>query len=592
MDATIEQMEFDPSESLRDRLRAYTEGACFALANMELDEPEKQKVEGSFRTALQDKLAILDTIVVSTQDYSIFVGEFIEDLVSISNGHLTIKDVSLGAAYWTWQHHPRHPIVSDVNLGDVSMHMVESVIAPKMSAANQAVFAAIHQPTPPKWFTQLNSWEQTYLKTITPPTAKDWSAFEKVLPSTLRRFPGLANATKKTSTITDAQGHQHTKTSYRQGLPTAFNMPKQDYASSAQYNLRQMLDAIQPEVQQNFKTFWGLPKDTAIQAPVVLLGLLTHKKDANIFGIAGYYMSLGGKEDNTQRTDEKTTAIAAIAKDYPHLQLIDLNIGVNWFRGHFLGTRVDHYIQTLETFLNDHETQFTSLSDDAKQKWTHARLSLAHLQNHNQKDLVNGRNKNLFTAALCHYVADQFGGAVIPNCKSAKDRTAQELIMADAIALFATLYGQLPQYDAPQEDRQKLVDLFVAIYKTRHHHAVANNNSPGSMGIKDEYMLDQDIINALNADNTGPLHTQSKHLAKLNKAEDLSTLYKVFRSVMYLGMLLGCPLVTVWQCICSYVSSGKAVDNNPVYTPISQVDPDQSNKPDESHSNEPPTQTM
>lgn len=549
-----EPIIFDPATALSTRLSAYTAGACFALDNMELDQDSLDTVKSALETALRDKLTEIQAQTIETANYHIIVGEFIENLHALSQPHLSVKDISLGAAYWTWQNHRRESIVSDVNTENVHMHIEESALVPTMSVQQQTVLSAIHSPSPPTWFTQLKPWEQTYLKKITPPEATNWSAFEKVLPSTLRRFPGLANATKKTTTTTDRLGKTHTNTSYRQGIPTAFDMPTEDYQSSAQSNLRQMLDAIQTDVQTNFQNFWELEDDTTIKAPVVMLGLLTHRKDANLFGIAGSYLGFGGQEDNTKRTDEKTEAIGAVASEYSRLQLIDLNIGVNWFRGHFLGAHVDDYIQTMDDFLTSIRTQIPEM---AQQKWTHAKWSLENLRTHNDKGLVKGRNKNLFTAALCHYVANQCGGSVIPNCKSAKDRTAQELIMADAIDLYYTQYGQLPEYDADVQDRANFVALFVEIYKTRHHQAVANDNSPGSLGIKDENMLDQDIVSALNADSSGPLHAQSKHLAKLNKAEDLSLLYKAFRALMYLGMLLGSPLVALWQCICSKASSDK-----------------------------------
>jgi hypothetical protein len=125
--------------------------------------------------------------------------------------------------------------------------------------------------------------------------------------------------------------------------------------------------------------------------------------------------------------------------------------------------------------------------------------------------------------------------------------------MADAIEIYHQLYETLPQYDDAPQNRQKFVKVFVEIYRTRHHHKVANDNSPGSMGIKDEYMLDQDIVAALNADPTDARHTESKQLAKLNKSE-LSALNNVFKDVMYTGMVLGYSLVELWKGICFVAS--------------------------------------
>lgn len=598
MDSSSEQHKttYNVQQALHDRLNAYTEGACFALDNMSFENnTEKNTLQASLRTALNEEIESLSQRSISTKEYYDIVGYFIERLATLSHPHLNIKDISLGSAYWAWQHHQRQDIISDVTVDTITMHIVETVVVPKMTETNKVVFRTIRDQNPPNWFTQLRPWEQTYLKKITPQDlsdAADWSAFEKVLPSTLRRFPGLANATKKTTVTTDSKGHTSTKISYRQGIPSTFDMPSPDYLESAKYNLQQLLDATQTDIQQNFHDFWGLPTDSKIMPPVVLLGLLTHRKDANIFGISGSYLGFGGKEDNTKRTDEKTQVITEVANQYPGLQLIDLNIGVNWFRGHFLGARIDQYIETMESFLQNNQAALTNGSVEAKQKWDHANSTLADLKTHQDKNLISGRNKNLFTAALCHYLVNQTGGCAIPNCKSAKDRTAQELIMADAIELYYHRYQKLPQYDDMPSNRNHFIAIFVEIYKTRHHHKVANDNSPGSMGIKDEHMLDQDIVAALNADPLDARHTESKHLAKLNKSE-LSTLYKAFQAVMNFGMMLKCQLVELWQFICiaatkiyNFGSQNSAADTKPVYNPI-QDEKDVKDDPDNPHIDEP-----
>lgn len=540
-----------PQQALRDRLHAYTEGACFALNNMNFqDDADRTNLQNSLRAALAEKLASDAHQTISTQQYYETVAHFIEYLAKISQKHLDTKDIRLGEAYFAWQDHKRKDIVSTVTIDSISTTMTETVVVPKMTAEMKAVFRTIRHEDPPTWFSKLRPWEQHFLKKITPQDLSDaevWSAFEKVLPATLRRFPGLANATKKTTVIKNAEtGQTRTQISYRQGIPTAYDMPPSDYLESAKYNLQQMLEATQNDIQQRFHEFWGLPQEIEIRTPVVFLGLLTHRKDANFLGIIGSYLGVGGKEDNTKRTDEKTQAISAVEENYPGLHLIDLNIGVNWFRGDFLGARIEPYIKTIESFLADNKAQLVKYSE---QKWMHADRTLQDLKKHSKKPIIRGRNKNLFTAALCHHMANQIGGCVIPNCKSAKDRTAHELIMADTIEIYYQLYQALPEYDDIPSNRQRFIAIFVEIYKTRHHHKVANDNSPGSMGIKDEYMLDQDIVAALNADPNDARHTESKQLAKLNKSE-LSALNKAFQAVIYIGMVLGYPLIELWKGIC------------------------------------------
>jgi hypothetical protein len=117
--------------------------------------------------------------------------------------------------------------------------------------------------------------------------------------------------------------------------------------------------------------------------------------------------------------------------------------------------------------------------------------------------------------------------------------------MADAIEVYYQAYHKLPKYDDMGPDRQRFIQIFVAIYATRHHQKIANDNSPGSMGLKDESMLDTDIIAAL-----GDLHKESKNFAKLNKPE-LSTLDQAYKVLFSISMVIGYPFRILFEACCS-----------------------------------------
>ncbi len=159
---------------------------------------------------------------------------------------------------------------------------------------------------------------------------------------------------------------------------------------------------------------------------------------------------------------------------------------------------------------------------------------------HNQKALQTGRNKDLFTAALCHYVTEQLGGSVVTNCKSAKDRTGLEIIMADAIDIYVRTdsAGELPQFDEQDSaKRARFIGIFRAIFDSQHHQLIANDNSPGSQGIKDGGALDPDIIEAL-----GDSYTVGKKLAGLNKPK---TFWAKYKKPIVAGLLILATIVSI-----------------------------------------------
>ena len=547
MHSPIIESKMDLKQSTHFRANAFVEGTKFVLKQQ---GKLTDKLTKSIDDLLFETYKIIDQKRVELHHYTRIVNQLIENLAKTSG--LKPKDIALGEAYWAWQVYERHTRESKIKMtgqnADVSLQIAESVIKPQLTDHQKRVLIQIHNIQIPDWVKTLRKWEQKYLKTIIPKEMDGvWSGYEKVLPATLRRIPGLSNATQRSFVFTDAQGSKITKRGYRQGVPTAYAMPSSHYQTSAEENIRQMLEAIKSNVKLDFKAYWKLPRDSRLKSPVLLLGLLTHKEHGNALQklidteILYSGVTLSGEENNTQRTQDKSTAIRSLQADYPDITLLDLNIGVNIGRGWVTGVPVDSFISDAERILGEIRSEKNPLTTLLETRAAEADAAIFALKIHNCKPLQSGRNKDLFSAALCHYVTEKLGGSVITNCKSAKDRTGLEIIMADAIDIYVRIYGECPKYDENVlAKRNQFLDIFKAIFDSQHHQLIANDNSPGSQGIKDEGMLDDDIIKRL-----GQTYSHGKKIADLNKPKSFFQKNSkiIFRSLLFLGAIASIGLI-------------------------------------------------
>ncbi len=539
--------EMDLKKSTHLRAEAFVQGTKFVLKQQNKLTDE---VVSRIDALLVETKRIIAQEKVEIPHYSRIVNQLIKNLSKISG--LREKDIALGEAYWAWQIYERPIRNAEIELTtqnlSVSVHIAESVINPQLTQAQKEVLIEIHNRPSPPWVKSLTDWEQRYLKTVIPPKIiGDWSGYEKVLPATLRRIPGLSNATQRLFVFSDSKGKTIKKRGYRQGVPTAYAMPSSHYQTSAEENIRQMLEAIKSNVKMDFQAYWDLPQNSRLQSPVLLLGLLTHKEHGNALQklidteILYSGVTLSGEENNTQRTQDKSTAIHSLQNSYQDIRLLDLNIGVNIGRGWVTGVPVDSFIADAEGILAAIRDEKKPLSPLLETRATEAESAISALKIHNGRPLQSGRNKDLFSAALCHYVTEKLGGSVITNCKSAKDRTGLEIIMADAIDIYVRIYGECPQYDENDTTKRKqFLDIFKAIFDSQHHQLIANDNSPGSQGIKDEGMLDEDIIESL-----GQTYSLGKKIADLNKPKSFFQKNSkiIFRSLLFLGTIASIGLI-------------------------------------------------
>lgn len=528
-------------KSTQLRAQTFVEGTKFVLQQ---ENRLTDKITNDMDALLVETKRIIAQEKVELPHYSRIVNGLIQKLSKISG--LTEKNIALGEAYWAWQIYERPERKTTIGIPDstASVYITESVIQPQLTQVQKELLIQIHTSPKPSWVKMLTDWEQGYLKTIIPQEISgNWSSYEKVLPATLRRIPGLCNATQRTFTYTDPEGNMVRKRGYRQGVPTAYAMPSSYYQTSAEENIKQMLDAIQSNAKNDFRAYWELSRESKLQAPVLLLGLLTHKEYGNALqklidtDVLYTGFTLSGEENNTQRTQDKSTAIINLETAYPDITLIDLNIGVNIGRGWVTSVPVDNFITVAEKILNAIKTEKKSASTRIDE----AEAAIAALKTHNAKPIQSGRNKDLFTAALCHHLTERLGGSALTNCKSAKDRTGVEINMADAIDIYVRIYGEYPAYDESDAvKRNHFIDIFKAIFDSQHHQLIANDNSPGSQGIKDEGMLDSDIIEHL-----GETYTLGKKIADLNKPKSFFQKNRkiIFRSLLVLSTIVCVGLV-------------------------------------------------
>ena len=547
MHSPLIESKMDLKQSTHSRAEAFVEGTKFVLNQQGKLTDE---LTASIDALLGETHEVIAQQRVELPHYSRILNQLIENLAKMSR--LRAKDIALGEAYWAWQVYKRPTRESAIKMTgqseEVSLLITESAIKPQLTDLQKGVLIQIHNSPIPDWAKTLTNWEQNYLRAIIPREMHgEWSGYEKVLPATLRRIPGLSNATQRSFVFTDAQGSKITKRGYRQGVPTAYAMPSSHYQTSAEENIRQMLEAIKSNVKQDFHAYWELSEDSRLKSPVLLLGLLTHKEHGNALQklidteILYSGVTLSGEENNTQRTQDKSTAIHSLHANYPDITLLDLNIGVNIGRGWVTAVPVDSFIADAESILAAIRNEKKPLSQLLETRAKEAESAISALKIHNGRPLQSGRNKDLFSAALCHYVTEKLGGSVITNCKSAKDRTGLEIIMADAIDIYVRIYGECPEYDeSDTTKRRQFLDIFKDIFDSQHHQLIASDNSPGSQGIKDEGMLDEDIIESL-----GQTYSLGKKIADLNKPKSFFQKNSkiIFRSLLFLGTIASIGLI-------------------------------------------------
>lgn len=139
--------------------------------------------------------------------------------------------------------------------------------------------------------------------------------------------------------------------------------------------------------------------------------------------------------------------------------------------------------------------------------------------------------RELFLASLEHLIIEALNGYSYGSCVSGKDRKGVEIIHTDSEILFIELYGELLKFGAPpdKEDRERFVELFTILFRSRHQQEMAGTNAPGSEGLKHLFWylpvdIAENIKNSLG--NPNALEEEDK-LATANEVGKICKLSKI-----------------------------------------------------------------
>lgn len=549
-DKTPSQFIFDKYEAYRMRMLSFINGAIFAITYSPITQALKAERIRRIRDFAENKESLLSLFKQKTQGGSAYFDTelyqlYKHELPQISG--LSSEQIALGEAFYVWQEYARpNRVTRFIRQLDeknyLQIEQIDTIHHATLTTAQKKELIKIHQPhNLPEWFKKLDRWAKSYLRNIVPKKInRNWDKYEKCHPAILRNIPGQANATTHEFKITHVSQTGKKVLSHtiadRQGVPTSFDMSDpSDRQKSANENLTQILNNRLNRAKRSFYSAWGIEeKSLNLHFPVLLGGLLT---PANQAGITGNFLDrlyLSGNENNTTLSLEKNKALDNfLLKENPkRIRFFNLNVALNSQRGNPLQADPS-FLRYLENFIlemnsivmaEDHEK---SIRFERETRLKQLCFLLDILKNYPPAFIPNNRNSNLYLAAYYDVAMRLMSGLSIGNCKSSKDRKGVELIMADAMLIYCTeeiAVGNPPQFPRPNDigvQRKRFVDIFCELYASGHQLLVAHDNSPGSTGIKDEGILDKDIIAQLNRMQTIPpieKHPELKHNPKPNKA--------------------------------------------------------------------------
>jgi len=488
---------------------------------------------------------------------------------------LTLQEIGLGEALYTWQAIQRptritrhretisdskeqeeHKDYEEKEEKHLIIEQIEEPFSPPLTLSQKRELIKVHNPrTQPDWFTDLPEWARHLLKNgIIPESVEgDWHHYEKSHPTVLRRIPGT-HTTRHRLVIKDQDGNVLLETlAIRQGALTSFGMKNPaERQHSATENLRQVLSdqCSEEKLENEFEKVWGIaPKELDIipnqliiaeksatadgkslnvSLPILLCSLLTPRDQSNFVGrcidTMGLSVTDSGDTGGTVLIREKNQACNQC--DPSKKYITSLNFAVNAQRK-VKKTRETNFIVTAKNFLEKLSRHVTQLDDSPDKTAKQRRLQLLdfaiqqlELINSDEfeqnKNRVHHINKNIYRAALHDIIVRLIVGLPVISCKSSKDRSGCEFIIADAILIDWSkqlAQGQKLCFSAfDKEKRPAFIQLVCRLYASGHQLFNAHDNSPGAPGIKDEGVLSQDIRKQL-----GEIYKTSKKLAEFNK---------------------------------------------------------------------------
>lgn len=551
-----ERLPFDIRQQYLRRIISFANGAILAINNSSKEfEGIGKKIKD-----LIDKQYIFLTRLSEGQllQQGTFTNElfkFQKKLLNLLNSEpyflgLSLKDLALAEAMYVWQNVPAPVIRTRYRDGDLYIEQKETPVCFLTKAQKDQLQKIWNtKETQPQWYKKLPLWAKKYLKSIIQHPSlnvgnPDWETlYKNPIPAILRCIPGEANAWGHELIITrngylDKEGevvYQDYSRPMRQGVPTSYDMPDSERQESANENLAQMLEyeIVGKDARKNFIKYWqaGERIFNWIDTPVLLCGLLNPHRQAGFLD----WVFDRGKEKNELLDVEKKEALDKYEKR-PGFKFFNINIAVNGWRDEkVLGDAevINQFIQHAKKIYNAVLEQNNPANAN---KLLKLRLAIQALEEVKKLAPIPNRNRNLFFAALLDVTTRLMGGVSTGNCKSSKDRKGMEQLYADAILIYFAKFKKFPRYNDQESDRGFFIQICCDLYRSGHQLKVADANSPGSSGAKDDGTLDKDVLEALGKD-----YALSAEMAEFNKAGNFYIKYvqKPFLVLSALSIVAG-----------------------------------------------------
>jgi hypothetical protein len=522
MNYTYEQLQptglQNHSEACIIRVKAYANGALFALshtdnANHAVDQQIIDLTEKYIE--LFNKVKQVEHSKLKFYSLMQELQKYIHELSVLTN--LSSSELEMAESIWVWQNYEWNTLQTPVDINDsIRIEQIDKAMKYPLTQTQQQEWARILDDNKPAWFTCFPEWLKNFLTKLV--ENKDWQALNRFIPTALRSIPGLANTTQHELQVYKNGELAHHTTCYRYGVPVPYDVESDsERGQMTDENIEQFLNywLLDDKLKNQFMQYWGIQGDVLPQqvtVPFLMINLLTSLHQGNYKSWLIDGLRLSGSQNNTLMTDFIHASVAKWSEKHrgQHADFSAFDFAVN-------SCRSKSPVVLSLYFLNQLEDTVAALKsidnlDEARQKRLNClEQLLTHLEQHRELDVVKGRNKNLFSAALLDLSTRLLGGLSAGNCKSSKDRKGLELLTADAMLIYFEVYGEFPSYNDTGEKRANFLKICEQLYVAGHHMMIAHHNAPGSLGLKDEGIMDSDLKHYL-----GESYCISKQNADLN----------------------------------------------------------------------------
>lgn len=467
--------------------------------------------------------------------------------------HLSLNDILLGEAFWHWQEFERSFLVSHCKVQIHENHFIEllqkdSPLEYPLSSTQLSEWQKRLEVNKPVWFMSLPTWAKMSLLDA----GVDLNRIMSIL---FRGLPGIANSTKHEFQINSSELTQ----SFRVAVPVPYLMKdERERLNSTIGNIEQVLNywLREEHLSHVMKQYWGYAQDgllvKSIQKPLLVLSLLTGKNQATTLGKILDYLGLSINNNNSLLVYESNQCYLSFFNQHSEYRkkhtIYIQDLGINFFRS----SKPVHFNEDFLIFLEDFFQNIQQNQNEIpKDNWVKvSALQEILITIKAQKEIkdsywTQGRNKNLYLVALYDLAIRLTGGVSIGNCKSSKDRKGIALLYADAMLVFYHAYGVFPVYADQGIERQNFLNICKTLFDSGHILKVINQNLVGCTGLKDEGILDKDLIDAL-----GDNYKMTKLIANLSEPVTFLEKYRlvIFKALIVVVVLELSVLGLSWFC--------------------------------------------